>query len=188
MVFSMKKAFLIIMIFLSVFFLYAGHSSNTVLVKEEIGYNSYNYVGSYSDTNNPYSVNSISSNTVIENNIVVIFDNGVGVSLKGGFGYQKDIYGFNRFASIPDNINGKALIDVVYSPCDGLDLSLSGGLRTSYLLSKSNWVSQVGGEISVGYSFGLGLSLNLSSSFWYNTNYRSIICGVGLGYRFGGER
>ena len=188
MVFSMKKAFLMIMIFLSVSFLYAGHSSNTVLVKEEIGYNSYNYVGSYSDNNSPYSVNSISSNTVVENNISISRDNGVGLAFKGGFGYQKDIYGFNRFASIPDNINGKALIGVVYSPCDGLDLSLSGGLRTSYLLSKSNWVSQVGGEISVGYSFGFGLSFNLASSYWYNTNYRSIILGVGLGYSFGGER
>lgn len=184
----MKKAFLLIMIFLSVSFLYAGQSSNTVLVKEEIGYNSYNYVGSYSDTNNPYSVNSISSNTAIENNISISLDNGIGVAFTGGVGYQKDIYGFNMFVSIPENINGKALIGIVYSPCAGIDLSLSGGLRTSYLLSKSNWVSQVGGEVSVGYSLGFGLSFNLSSSFWYNTNYRSIICGVGVGYRFGGER
>ena len=80
------------------------------------------------------------------------------------------------------------MFGVYYSPLDGIDISVSGGLRTSYLLSKSNWVSQVGGEVSVGYSFGFGLSLNLSSSFWYNTNYRSIICGVGFGYRFGGER
>ena len=184
----MKKVVLICLIVLSFSFLYAGHSSNTVLVKEEIGYNSYNYVGSYSDNNSPYSVNSISSNTVVENNISISLDNGVGVSFTSGFGYQKDIYGFNRFASIPENINGKALIGFVYSPCDDLDLSLSGGLRTSYLLSKSNWVSQVGGEVSIGYTFGFGLKCYLSSSFWYNTNYRSIILGVGLGYCFGGER
>lgn len=184
----MKKVFLMIMIFLSVSFLYAGQSSNTVLVKEEIGYNSYNNVGSYSNTNNSYNVNSISSNTVIENDVNIMFDDGVGVAFTGGLGYQKDIYCFNRFASIPSNINGKALFGVFYSPLDGIDISVSGGLRTSYLLSKSNWVSQVGGEVSVGYSFGFGLSINLSSSFWYNTNYRSIICSVGVGYRFGGER
>ena len=184
----MKKTVVFCILILTLSLLCAAYSSNTVSIKEEIGYNSYNNVGSYSNTNNAYSVNSISSNTVVENNISILFDNGVGVAFKGGLGYQKDIYGFNRFASIPENINGEALIGVIYSPCADLDLSFSGGIRTSYILSKSNWVSQVGGEVSVCYAFGFGLSLNLSSSFWYNTNYRSIICGVGVGYRFGGER
>ena len=185
---SMKKTVVFCILILTLSLLCATYSSNTVSIKEEIGYNSYNNVGSYSNTNNSYSVNSISSNTVIENDVNIMFDNGVGVAFTGGLGYQKDIYCFNRFASIPSNINGKALLGVFYSPFDGIDISVSGGLRTSYLLSKSNWVSQVGGEVSVGYSFGFGLSFNLSSSFWYNTNYRSIICGVGVGYRFGGER
>lgn len=176
------------MIFLSVFFLYAGHSSNTVLVKEEIGYNSYNYVGSYSSSANSFGVNSISSNTVLENIIDINIYEKLGLTLTGGLGYQKDIYEFNRFASIPSNINGKALFGVLYSPVDGLNISLSGGVRTSYLLSKSNWISQVGGEAFIGYTLDFGLKCYLASSFWYNTNYRSIICGVGLGYRFGGER
>ena len=184
----MKKTVVFCILILTLSLLCAAYSSNTVSIKEEIGYNSYNNVGSYSNTNNSYSVNSISSNTVIENDVNIMFDDGVGVAFTGGLGYQKDIYCFNRFASIPSNINGKALFGVYYSPLDGIDISVSGGLRTSYLLSKSNWVSQVGGEVSVGYSFGFGLSFNLSSSFWYNTNYRSIICGVGVGYRFGGER
>ena len=185
---SMKKTVVFCILILTLSLLCATYSSNTVSIKEEIGYNSYNNVGSYSNTNNSYSVNSISSNTVIENDVNIMFDDGVGVAFTGGLGYQKDIYCFNRFASIPSNINGKALFGVYYSPLDGIDILVSGGLRTSYLLSKSNWVSQVGGEVSVGYYFGFGLSFNLSSSFWYNTNYRSIICGVGVGYRFGGER
>ena len=184
----MKKVVLICLIVLSFSFLYAGYSRNTVSLKEEIVYNSYNYVGSYSSGSNPYSVNSISSNTVLENNVEAIVGRSMGLTLTGGLGYQKDVYGFNRFVSIPENINGKALLGIVYTPVSGLNISLSGGLRTSYLLSKSNWISQVGGEVSIGYTFGFGLKCYLSSSFWYNTNYRSIILGVGLGYCFGGER
>ena len=157
-------------------------------IKEEIEYNSYNYVGSYSSSTNPYSVNSISSNTVLENIIDINIYKKLGLTLTGGLGYQKDIYEFNRFASIPSNINGKALFGVLYSPIDGLNISLSGGVRTSYLLSKSNWISQVGGEASIGYTLDFGLKCYLASSYWYNTNYRSILCGVGLGYKFGGER
>ena len=188
MVFPMKKAFVIFLIFLSFSFLHAGHSSNTMLVKEYIGFNSYNYVGRYSDGLNPYSVNSVSSNVVLENNIDLYIGNKIGVTVDGGVGYQRDIYCFNRFASIPSNINAKAEIGVVYAPIQGLHLSLSGGLRTSYLLNKSNWISQIGGELSMEYAFDFGLCLSLSSSYWYNTNYRSILCGVGLGYKFGGER
>ena len=157
-------------------------------IKEEIEYNSYNYVGSYSSSTNPYSVNSISSNTVLENIININVGEKFGLSIAGGLGYQKDIYEFNRFASIPSNINGKALFGVLYSPIDGLKISLSGGVRTSYLLSKSNWISQVGGEASIGYTLDFGLKCYLASSYWYNTNYRSIVLGLGLGYSFGGER
>lgn len=184
----MKKVVLICLIVLSFSFLFAGYSRNTVSLKEEIVYNSYNYVGSYSSGSNPYSVNSISSNIVLENNVEVIVGRSMGLALTGGLGYQKDIYEFNRFASIPSNINGKALFGVLYSPIDGLNISLSGGVRTSYLLSKSNWISQVGGEASIGYTIDFGLKCYLASSYWYNTNYRSIILGVGLGYSFGGER
>lgn len=184
----MKKVIVLFAIFLSLSILCAGYSSSTMALKEEIEYNSYNYVGSYSSSANSYGVNSISSNTVLENIIDINIYKKLGLTLTGGLGYQKDIYEFNRFASIPSNINGKALFGVLYSPIDGLNISLSGGVRTSYLLSKSNWISQVGGEASIGYTLDFGLKCYLTSSFWYNTNYRSIVLGVGLGYSFGGER
>ena len=184
----MKKVIVLFAIFLSLSILCAGYSSSTMALKEEIEYNSYNYVGSYSSSANSYGVNSISSNRVLENIIDINIDEKFGLTITGGLGYQKDIYEFNRFASIPSNVNGKALFGVLYSPIDGLNISLSGGVRTSYLLSKSNWISQVGGEASIGYTLDFGLKCYLASSYWYNTNYRSIILGVGLGYSFGGER
>ena len=145
-------------------------------------------MGRFSSSYNNFNDNSISSNTLLENNIEILFNDSIGAKLIGGVGYQRDIYCFNRFASIPSNLNAKAEIGVVYAPIQGLHLSLSGGLRTSYLLNKSNWISQIGGELSMEYAFDFGLCLSLSSSYWYNTNYRSILCGVGLGYKFGGER
>lgn len=184
----MKKTFGLCVLFLSLSVLCASVSSNTIFLKEEIGYTSYNYMGRFSSSYNDFNDNSISSNTLIENKIEIMFKDSIGVKLIGGIGYQRDIYCFNRFASIPSNINAKAEIGVVYAPIQGLHLSLSGGLRTSYLLNKSNWISQIGGELSMEYAFDFGLCLSLSSSYWYNTNYRSILCGVGLGYKFGGER
>lgn len=184
----MKKTFGLCVLFLSLSVLCASVSSNTIFLKEEIGYTSYNYMGRFSSSYNDFNDNSISSNTLIENKIEIMFKDSIGVKLIGGIGYQRDIYCFNRFASIPSNINAKAEIGVVYAPIQGLHLSLSGGLRTSYLLNKSNWISQIGGELSMEYAFDFGLCLSLSSLYWYNTNYRSILCGVGLGYKFGGER
>ena len=184
----MKKTFGLCVLFLSLSVLYASVSSNTISLKEEIGYTNDNYMGRFSSSYNDFNDNSISSNTLLENNIGILFNDSIGVKLIGGVGYQRDIYCFNRFASIPSNLNAKAEIGVVYAPIQGLHLSLSGGLRTSYLLNKSNWISQIGGELSMEYAFDFGLCLSLSSSYWYNTNYRSILCGVGLGYKFGGER
>ena len=184
----MKKTFGLCVLFLSLSVLYASVSSNTISLKEEIGYTSYNYMGRFSSSYNDFNDNSISSNTLLENKIEIMFKDSIGVKLIGGVGYQRDIYCFNRFASIPSNLNAKAEIGVVYAPIQGLHLSLSGGLRTSYLLNKSNWISQIGGELSMEYAFDFGLCLSLSSSYWYNTNYRSILCGVGVGYKFGGER
>ena len=173
---------------ISLYLLFAVNTSNTITLKEEIGYNGYNNMGNYSTSVNEYNVNSISSNTVFGNIIKIMPAENVGAVISTGLGYQKDIYDYNRFASIPSNINGKATIGMVYCPTDDLDVSLSGGLRTTYLLSKSNWVSQIGGEVSLEYNFDFGLYLSLSAAYWYNTNYRSIVCGVGLGYCFGGER
>ena len=184
----MKKTFGLCVLFLSLSVLCASVSSNTISLKEEIGYTNYNYMGRFSSSYNDFNDNSISSNTLLENKIEIMFKDSIGAKLIGGVGYQRDIYCFNRFASIPSNINAKAEIGVVYAPIQGLHLSLSGGLRTSYLLNKSNWISQIGGELSMEYAFDFGLCLSLSSSYWYNTNYRSILCGVGVGYKFGGER
>ena len=104
----MKKVIVLFAIFLSLSILCAGYSSSTMAIKEEIEYNSYNYVGSYSSSANSYGVNSISSNTVLENIIDINIYKKFGLSIAGGLGYQKDIYEFNRFTSIPSNINGKA--------------------------------------------------------------------------------
>lgn len=184
----MKKIIILFMSFLSLSVIYAVNSSNTMALKEEFLYNGYNNRGNYSTSFNEYNVNSISSNILIENNICIVPEKRVGISVITGIGYQQDIYCYNRFASIPSNINGKALFGVVYFPVEGLDVSLAGGLRTSYLLNRSNWISQVGGELSIGYSFNFGLSCNVSAAYWNNTNYRSIVCGIGLGYSFGGKR
>ncbi|MCI7606825.1 MAG: hypothetical protein MSS69_08730 [Spirochaetales bacterium] len=184
----MKKVIIFCLMLISISLLFAVNSSNTITLKEEIGYNGYNNMGSYSTGFNEYNVNSISSNTVFGNIIKIMPSENVGVAISTGLGYQKDIYDYNRFASIPSNINGKAAVGMVYCPIDDFYVSLSGGLRTTYLLSKSNWISQVGGEVSLEYNFDFGLNLSMSAAYWYNTNYRSIVCGVGLGYCFGGER
>lgn len=184
----MKKIVVLFLLFLSLSFVSAANSSNTMALKEEFLYNGYNNSGKYSTSFNEYNVNSISSNTLIENKICIVPGKRVGISVITGIGYQQDIYCYNRFASIPSNIDGKALFGVVYYPVEGLGVSLAGGLRASYLLNRSNWISQVGGELSIGYSFDFGLSCNVSAAYWYNTNYRSILCGIGLGYSFGGKR
>lgn len=184
----MKKVIIFSLMLVSISLLFAVNSSNTITLKEEIGYNGYNNMGSYSTSFNEYNVNSISSNTVLGNTIKIMPAKNVGAVISTGLGYQKDIYDYNRFASIPSNINGKATIGVVYCPTDEFDVSFSGGLRTTYLLNKSNWISQIGGEVSLEYNFDFGLNLSLSAAYWYNTNYRSIVCGGGLGYCFGGER
>ena len=184
----MKKTFVLCVLFLFISVLFASALSNTMTFKEEIGYNNYNYTGKYSNNNNHFNVNTISSNTILENRISIMFNRGFGASLIGGVGYQKDVYCFNRFASIPSNLNAKAEAGVVFAPMQELSLALSCGFRTTFLLSKSNWISQFGGGFLIEYLFDIGLSVIVSSSYWYNTNYRSIICGVGLGYVFGGER
>lgn len=184
----MKKTFVLCVLFLSFSIISASALSNTKTIKEEIGYNNYNYMGRYSSSYNDFNDNTISSNTLLENRIRIMFDSGLGALFTGGLGYQKDVYCFNRFASIPSNLNAKAEIGIDYSPIQGINLALSGGIRTTYLLSKSNWISQIGGEFFIEYVFGFGLSLSISSSYWYNTNYRSFICGIGIGYVFGGER
>lgn len=157
-----------------------------VSISEELAYQKYNRI--WESPNDQYfSVESIASNPGFSTNLDCMFGKYFGITVGTDFGFQKSIDDKNRFVTFPENINGTASSGIVVNFKE-LRITVEALLRSSFLLTRNTWISQVGGKAGVSYVIPCGLCFDLS--YKYLSSYRMITSAVtlGVGYKFGGKK
>lgn len=157
-----------------------------ISVSEELAYQKYNKIWE-SPRNQYYSVESIASNPNISCNLDFVFGDVFGITSGTEFGYQKSIEDKNRFVTFPKNINGTVSSGLVIY-FKSLRISAEALLRSSFQFTRNAWVSQVGGQAGVGYTFPCGICLDITYKYLSSYEMITSALSVGIGYQFGGKK
>lgn len=183
---NMKKTLVLFFLLLLLpFFLFCSVNAR-IHFSDELSYTAYNRIW-VSPEEHYYSVESLSNNPNICNDIDYLFTKNIGLGFGFGFGYQSSIFDFNRFVTIPKSINGTVNAGIVLK-FKQVRLSVLALLRSSLHFSRNNCVSQLGGMVDLSYSFNNGLTLISSYKYLYNYNMITSAVSFGLGYTFGGKK
>lgn len=179
----MKKFLIIsIIILIACMMLSAGIRSD-VGVSEEFSYSRFNHSPYMSSEEFPnrFRTSSVMLDSKLSQYLLFVFSDSIGLNMQSCFGYSFSIFDINRFASIPDSLNGSIALGPMFT-IGKHSLCLSFGLKSSLFLENKYWISQIGAIGS--YMFDAEyFSVSLLISYWYNTNYRTLT--VGLGIQFG---
>lgn len=177
----MKKTISIIFLFLLCFGLFAGISI-TAGVSSEFAYSRFDHssFAPSDDFPNRFRTTSICLDTQVRQDLTILFKDSFGVSFNTGFGYITSIYDMNRFVSVPRGINASISLGpkLVFG---NNTVSLYFGLKSTFFLDKQYWISQIGGTLEYVLSMK-NVRLSMLTSYWYNTNYRLITLGFGVGF------
>lgn len=174
-----KYCIIIIAILFSCFTISAGIYSS-VGFSEELSYSRFNHSPYQADEvfPNRFKTTSIMLNSNMSHSFDYCITDSVGLCIKTGFGYDFSLFDIDRFASIPNSLNGNISLGPTYS-FGNHKLFLTLGLKSSFFTDNNYWVSQIGSTF--GYIFNMAYTkISLYVSYWYNTNYRSITTGVSI--------
>lgn len=149
-------------------------------VTEEFSYSRFNHspYEASPEFPNRFRTTSLMLDSRLSQSIVLCFHESFGMILNSGFGFNHSVFDMNRFASIPDSLNGiMSLGPVIYFENQSIFLSM--GIKSSCFLNNKYWITQIG--TSCGYAFDATyVKLSLYISYWYNTNFRTIATGFGI--------
>lgn len=181
------KRFLTIFTYI-VFFVSILEASVTgrISISEEIAYQRYNRTWETPEYQY-FSVESIALNPNFECNLDFLFRGIGGITVGTEFGYQTSIDDMNRFVTFPKNINGTVCSGFIIN-IKSLRISVEALLRSSFLLTRNSWISQIGGKAGFSYIFPCGLYLDMYFKFLNSYRMVTSSVAVGVGYQFGDKK
>lgn len=182
----MKRILILLASFIFVVSLLDASVTGRVSLSEEIAYQKYNKIWQTPEYQY-FSVESVASNPNLVSNLDLMFGDYLGITMGTEFGYQTSIEDKNRFVTFPDNINGTICSGVLVN-FKSLRITIEALLRSSFLLTRNSWISQVGCKTGISYLFPCGLFFDMN--YKYISSYKMITSAVsiGLGYQFGGKK
>ena len=153
---------------------------------EEISIVQYNRTW-VSPTKSIYTVESLTANPTVVNELDIMFTKNFGLSFGLGLGYEIPIYDNNRFVTVPKNFNGTLDSGIVLS-FKNFRVALLAALRSSFETARNSWISQVGGIFDISYRLDNGLLFQSGVKYFYSYKVRTFALSFGIGYGFGGKK